>query len=422
MINNLANSGYAIISETVDRLRKDKSIEVDRNKVVYKNGKVVDYEKRGEVLGTSNVENVVKALADEAEYYSKSFKGIDTYEVAEILPIQSYQGKWYFKGRALNYEKQVRLVRHYNSTFELPQIQTTIKTADILKAVDEIPPFKIDNNLKKVDNGFRFNKTAYQLIHYYLFEDKQKYIMFLMSEGGKGKSTFTNFLRQLFKNEYYSADSGNTSQFSASYYAGNRLVCFSDCTSSYIENMHILKQISGNDEVSIERKGQQAYSGTIDAHLLFVGNEPLSYDILDSGNQQRFVNLPWENDFNGTPDPKWKSYIWTDEEIAFQIELAKNTEPCDFEYYRNQTIKESLKHRKEILYDSYVKYDEAEKVRKYSLENFLLFWQTVAKFYKYEEIKEIREIYANNKMKEICEFFNKDKLQEINEKEIEGIF
>lgn len=381
------------LKQTIERIKREGALKVDSDGVVTDAfGNLISPNEFESAFRSARANDVVDALKKEASYYEKANKQ-DSFDVAKKLQIKSYHGQWYdFEERPLNTLEMVELVRKESGeTFELSKINQVIETANILKAIDHIPNFYFPKVKKMVDNDFRFNKTAYGLLHYFLFEKKQKYIFFLMSEGGKGKSTFTNFLKQLFKNEYFSADVKFANQFFAGFCASKRLVCFSDCTSNYIENMHLLKQISGGDDVSIERKGENAYSGQINANLLFVGNEPLSYDILDSGNQKRFVNLPWENNIE-SPNPAWLDHKWTDEEIAFQIELARQTTPIDFEYYRSETIKESVKYRDAICFTKYSEYKDFHKnSRCYSLQSFKEFWKLTLEYYTFSEIEKIKK-------------------------------
>ena len=358
----------------------------------YKDDKKLDYNDYVN-LGTNETKKALEELTD----YNAPKKR-DIYEAVMDLPVISYYGRLYRDGIPMHEIEAYQLVREMNPEFDCTQIQQVLKFAAIMRRVDSIPEYQLPICEPK-DNGFRFNKTAYQLIHYYLFEKKQKYIMCIMSEGNMGKSTFTNFLRYMFKDEYYSADTKSMNQFSASFYASSRLTVFSDCTSDYIENMHILKQISGGDEVQIEAKGQQAISGRIDAHVLFIGNEPLSYNVLDTGVQNRFVNLPWDNNIpKDKRDPKWLDYEWTWEEIAFQIELARQVEPLDFEALQIATIKESLTRKSAFMYDDYAIYTQNEH-KPYSRENYMRFWKLVTKYYtKQEWDSKVNEYFKQGSM------------------------
>ena len=365
----------------------DQGYRIHKGKC-YKNNEKIDYATYS-TLGTGEVKKALEELTD----YNAPKKR-DVYEAVMDLPVVSYYGRLYRDGIPMHEIEAYQLVREMNPEFDCTTIQQVLKFATIMRRTDSIPDYSFPYSTP-VDNGFRFNKTAYQLIHYYLFEKKQKYIMCIMSDGNMGKSTFTNFLRYLFKDEYYSADTKSMNQFSASFYASSRLTVFSDCTSEYIENMHILKQISGGDEVQIEAKGQQAISGKIDAHVLFIGNEPLSYNVLDTGVQNRFVNLPWENDIPADKrDPKWLDYEWTPGELAFQIELARNIEPLDFEALQRQTIKESLIRKSAFYYDDYEEYLTVER-KPYSRDNYVRFWKLVLKYFTKDEWRQYQDSYFN---------------------------
>lgn len=338
------------------------------------------------------IDHITKYVEQKTKYdMASEYNDLDIYQAADSIDLYSYQGTLYYNNKVIDEVEAIRYVRScYGKEFDIDAIMRIIKAVRILHRLNEIPSYVMPT-ATPIDNGFRFNDTAYGLLHYWLFESKQKYIPFLMSEGGKGKSTFTNFLKCLFKGEYYSADTKFMNQFFASFIAGKRMICFNDCTSARIENMQILKQISGGDEVSIERKGEQAYSESLSGFLLFVGNEDLSYDILDSGNQKRFVNLPWENKLD-KPDPKWMNYEWSDGEIAFQIELARNAKPIDFEKWRIETIKHNIKENVAILYDTYEEYNVSNLIKyKYSAPNFYQFWELAFQYYTEKEIESIRE-------------------------------
>jgi hypothetical protein len=148
-----------------------------------------------------------------------------------------------------------------------------------------------------------------------------------------------------------------------------------------------LKQISGGDDIQIEAKGVQGYSGKIDCNLLFIGNEPLSYNIMDTGMQRRFINLPWEQNLK-YKDPKWVDYEWSLEEIAWHLEQAKHVEDFDFDTLQKQTIKDSLHRKSAFYYNNYSVYKTNEDMA-YNRENFDLFWKLVMKYYSEKEWSEV---------------------------------
>lgn len=356
-----------------------------RGKQVYKKGKLLSFEETKKLQ-----EAALKVLKEKYDYYQPKRNVLNA---AKDLPVICFNGTFYRDNLPMTDLEVYELIQEMNEHMDWSTIKQVKEAATIFKAVENIPEYQFPNVQPKAamcdGKPFRFPKSAYQLMYYYLFEPKKSYIFFIMSEGGKGKSTFTNFLKHLFKNETYAADTKFMNQFTTSFIAASRLTIFSDCTTKYIENSHLLKQISGEDEVQIEAKGQQAYSGKIDSYLLFVGNQPIGYNILDTGMQRRFINLPWENEFSHD-DPKWVTYKWTQEEIAEQIEYCKTVGPMDYKALNEATIKEALKTKSAFYYtiQQYPIYKENEE-KAYSYENFKTYRKMVTKYFTQKEWQEL---------------------------------
>ena len=356
-----------------------------KGKQVYKKGKLLSFEE------TKKLENeALKVLTDKHDYYRPKRNVLNA---AKDLPVTCFNGTFYRDNLPMTDLEIYELIQEMNEHMDWSTIKQVREAATVFKAVDNIPEYQLPNVQPKAAmyNGkpFRFPKSAYHLMYYYLFEPKKAYIFFIMSEGGKGKSTFTNFLKHLFDKETYAADTKFMNQFTTSFIAASRLTIFSDCTTKYIENSHLLKQISGEDEVQIEAKGMQAYSGKIDSYLLFVGNQPIGYDILDTGMQRRFINLPWTNEFQ-YDDPKWVTYKWTWEEIAEQIEHCKTIGPMDYKALNEATIKETIKTKSAFYYpiQHYDMYKECES-KTYNYENFRTYRKMVTKYFSQEEWQEL---------------------------------
>lgn len=355
---------------------------------------------------------VLQILKKKEEFDNPKIKELDV-NAADNLPVECYNGKFYRNNKPYTDRQLIELIRELNPDFSWSMIQSTIKAATVLKAIPRLPDFDwslgdCDKIPAEYNKGecFRFPKTCYQLLKHYMEDNRQDYILFIMSDGGQGKSTFTNFLKQLFRNEYYSADSRFMNNFTTASWASARLVVFSDCTNKFIDNSHILKQISGGDDIQIEGKGIQAYSGKLDCKLLFIGNEPLSYNIMDTGMQRRFINLPWEQELK-YKDPKWVDYEWSDEEIAWHLDQAKKVESFDFEKLREETIKESLRRKSAFYWNDYEAYKSFEDMP-YGKDNFHLFWQMVKKYYSHEEWLELK-----NKKEVVVPYANKRSTQNL---------
>lgn len=354
---------------------------VIKGKQAYKNNKLLSFEQFDKLD-----ENAIKKLIAKHEYNNPKRNVL---KAAQDLPVKCFNGTFYRDDLPMTNLEVYELIQDMNPHMDWTTLKQVKDAATTFKAIDTIPDFQLPNVTPKpaLYNGqpFRFPKSAYHLMYYYLFEPKKAYIFFIMSEGGKGKSTFTNFLKHLFDKETYAADTKFMNQFTTSFIASSRLTIFSDCTTKYIENSHLLKQISGEDEVQIEAKGQQAYSGKIDSYLLFVGNQPIGYDILDSGMQRRFINLPWVNEII-YDDPKWVTYNWSWEEIAEQIEHCKKVGPMDYDKLNRQTIKETIKTKSAFYYPitRYEGYKSMED-RAYNYDNFRAYRKLVTKYFTEEE-------------------------------------
>lgn len=355
----------------------------DRFKI---NGKVIPREEMRNY--NSEVLNILKQ--EQKDKYLDEFPQRTDWEAALALPVECYHGRFRREGSPISLLEAKMLVHEMNPSFTASNINTTIKAAAEIHSIKTLPPhnwLERHSHIKSVDNGFRGNDEFYSLLNYYMDDARQDYILFIMSEGGQGKSTATNFLKYYFESEYYSADAKSINRFSAVSWASSRLVCFSDCSNDFIENSHILKQITGGDDIQLEGKGVQAYSGKIDSHLLFIGNEALSYDVLDTGMLRRFINLPWSDVEKSQKDIKWVDHEWTPAEIKWQLEYARDgyiVFDFDLKKLQHETIKESLARKSAFKYDSYEVYIDSEK-RPYSRENFRKYWALVNKYFTQDE-------------------------------------
>ncbi len=372
---------------------KSKGIEVINGRV-YLDGELVAPEKLSE-LSECN-QDILKCLEEYNEYVEIE-QNITDYEAAETLDLICYNGKFYDQQelRPLKEKDVIELIHKKYRKFSAEKIMSTMKIAKTIKQIDKIPQYqKPDDTVLNIDNGFRGNDTFYKLIKYYVTQPKQEYLMLIKSDGGKGKSTMTNFFKYMFKDECFSGDLKRMNNFSAYAWASARLLIFNDCDSSRIESPDILKQISGGDEMSLEGKGINAVSGSIDANMIFIMNEPLSYNVLDSGLQRRFVELPWD-DIPGDKTDKWVKYNWTREEIAFQINRALEYDDFDFEELQRQTIKESLSRLEAFkcicgpnLSECYNQYQQTQKRYQWTRSHFNQYIKLVQKYYTHREYLE----------------------------------
>lgn len=204
----------------------------------------------------------------------------------------------------------------------------------------------------------------------------------VMSEGNTGKSTFSNFLRCLYKDEYVSEDftKWKDNRFATSTLTHARLIVFNDCEGGFIDEVGIIKQITGGDMIRVEGKNAQACNCRIDAHMLFFGNEKPKYNVLDSGLEARMINIPWET-VSFKKDPKWVTYEYSPEELAYHINIALALPDMPFEKYRRNTMRTALSQNPAFLYHKYTDYKNALGKLAYNEDKFNRFHALIDEYY-----------------------------------------
>lgn len=104
--------------------------------------------------------------------------------------------------------------------------------------------------------------------------DTQQYV-WIYGEGGNGKSTLGWLIEKVLGHAYIStyAPSERGSPFWEDSLLGKRLVVFPDCDNFEFVTTGRFKSLTGGDQVKIEGKHKQAYSGRLDVKCLFFSNE-----------------------------------------------------------------------------------------------------------------------------------------------------
>lgn len=421
----MSNFFEEVLTESKRTVKSDIEEFMRFNKLTAFNGSF--YNAQNERLSYSEHKTIFDynlGIREELREYCRYMDDNRLLSIMYEIPYVGYNGQIYStkNGQIVldNYFIEEMYLRYPNLDYN--KIETIKRLICEYKTQEEMPPFNLPDAIP-FDNGFRFPIEAYQILKYLIFDKaNQKYIFTIMSEGDKGKSTFTNFLKCLYGNEYYSADTKYMNQFSTSYYASKRLIVFNDCASDYIENSHILKQISGGDQVQIEAKGRQGYSSRISAKMLFIGNEGISYNVLDSGMNNRFIDSSWTvGAFK--KDPKWVNYKWSQEEIAYQLNLAASCRAMNYEEKLNETTKKVLASRAVFYFSDYETYLKSTK-KPYSEDNFIKFFKLVSKHYSVSEWKKLVENKKDKSNINVIEIIGKDKkeIQEVYEQAILDIF
>lgn len=109
-----------------------------------------------------------------------------------------------------------------------------------------------------------------------LFEahsDRQQYV-WIHGSGGDGKGSINRFLHRVFNGAYRSEvvpERGD--KFWTSGLINARVVVFGDCNNFHFITKGIFKQITGDDPIKIEFKGENAFSTKLVCKLMFLSNE-----------------------------------------------------------------------------------------------------------------------------------------------------
>lgn len=131
---------------------------------------------------------------------------------------------------------------------------------------------------------------------------RQEFIM-LAGEGGNGKSTLLNFVRSLFEpgdavgfSLHKVADDNN--RFAASALLGAHLAITTEAPSGYLRSTKLLKALTGNDEIDMEKKGENAFTARSYAGIICAANELPTFTDRSQGLERRLVLMPMSRYFD----------------------------------------------------------------------------------------------------------------------------
>lgn len=318
------------------------------------------------------------------------------FEIADELNIVSYNTSFYtyelLDDNTPIYTKMDKADILSWLPFEYPYlshsgINEVLEHISINKRKDHIPDFNFNRFAKKKKPPIQFSKELLQHLRYILFDSKigsRRYIFSLMSEAKMGKSTYSNFLSYLFQSEYCAMNLSTFNRFSTATCAGARFVVFNDCECVHLgEQEAIFKAISGGDTIVIEPKGIQAYNGYMDANMLMIGNEKFTYNTIDTGWSTRVIQLNIDA-IKGDIIEGLDSYEWSDEEIAYVIDQARNIEPMSYESKLIETQKKAVVATDHFLFidKSFEEYELTKGLRfKLNASNFIRFKNMVYKLF-----------------------------------------
>lgn len=145
-----------------------------------------------------------------------------------------------------------------------------------------------------------------EIIGYLLVPDygAKKFVVF-QGEGDCGKSVLGNLISSFFRSGDYAslADYQFGDRFSMAAIANCHLCLSMDLSDGVIDSraVSILKQITGDDPISIEAKGKDAYTGHIRCKILFGTNNPIKLKTRQQPFARRLLLMPFLY-----PVPEWK--------------------------------------------------------------------------------------------------------------------
>jgi P4 family phage/plasmid primase-like protien len=203
--------------------------------------------------------------------------------------------------------------------------------------------------------------TAIDIIAYtFLRYNPKEYYFILIGIGANGKSVYTGLITNLHGLKNVSNVSLNSlvnDRFALADLENKDVNIDTELSSNSIKDMSVLKKLTGNHPIRIERKNQHAYDTILHAKLIFNANQlPISPDNSDA-HFRREIILSFPNQFEGDrEDPDLLKKLSTEEELSgifniIAIALKKRILTTQKIHINEKTIKER-REKAELIYDS----------------------------------------------------------------------
>ena len=238
--------------------------------------------------------------------------------------------------------------------------------------------------------------TAIDIIAYtFLRYNPQELYFILIGVGANGKSVYTGLLTNLhgFKNvSNVSLNSLVNNPFALADLENKDVNIDTELSSNSIKDMSVLKKLTGNHPIRIERKNQQAYDTILHAKLIFNANQlPISPDNSDA-HFRREIILSFPNQFEGgKEDPDLLNKLSSEEElsgifniIAIALRRIIKTQRI---HINEKTIKER-REKAELIYDSVGSFlkdavaEDSTESNHVIKDDFYIAYTRFCKFYK----------------------------------------
>lgn len=315
---------------------------------------------------------------------------VKIYRHIKDSPFTTYNGAFY------HIDKKTPIsiceVRRYFAEevkLDVADIEQIIRYYPDYKSISELPSFDLKqfDSVKAVEPKIKFCKAMYQLVYYLVHEQKQhndkKFIFSLVSDANYGKSTFANFLMQLFDGESAMANLENWGRFDLAGVIHARLAIFNEVDAGRHGAISSLMQMSGGDTMAVDKKFQNQRDQQFGGFVVLIGNNYPYMRITSSGMQARWIDLPLEAP-TGKLDKSALGHKWTKGEIKWVLDKAKEIGPMDYQAELNRTFKDILSRHSAFkhIFSTFEEYQADQTIENhFNYENFEKFKLAVDKFF-----------------------------------------
>lgn len=180
---------------------------------------------------------------------------------------------------------------------------------------------------KLTDGDEDVQKLLFEFIGSCLFfENDFRGSLFLVSDGGTGKSTFLNLVARLIGDdnsvEFHLQELQDKFRVGSLY--GKALAVADDMSSQYIETSNLFKAAITGGSLKYEAKGQMPWEFKPYCSFIFCMNELPTFNDRSKGLYDRLLIVPLEHNFrDASEDVAFKNAdIWTEAEMQYLLKLA----------------------------------------------------------------------------------------------------
>ncbi|MCP9370027.1 DNA primase family protein [Lentilactobacillus kefiri] len=238
---------------------------------------------------------------------TKIFDGWDVYDNQTVVLTRKYIIRLMYQGKDSKdpfMKSSPYLVAFKNGTFNMKTgaLEENSPENYILDGHD----YELDTSnaeTPQTDSWFKelFGENAEFMTQYvgYLFYrsyDYSQIILILQSEGGRGKSKWLNYIKNLVGFGNHSSMSlkqlTSDSEFNSSALYQKDLNYFADIGSDFIRSTETIKALSGDDTTAAQFKGSNSFDFHNHAKLLFSANKLPTTKVDDTGLRRRIKIVP----------------------------------------------------------------------------------------------------------------------------------